>query len=84
MNKLKCGDCANYDPQTKIEAGKVITKSFGRCAKQTLYPTAERDGQVFPQGVERAEEGTLPRPDQIKIVNAKSIITECLFAIRKP
>lgn len=83
MNNLKCGDCHYYDVQFLIVKGERKNSTFGRCAKRSLYPAKERDGQVFPPDVERAAEDEIIPPEKILIVDGKSVRSECVHATRR-
>jgi hypothetical protein len=80
MNKMTCGECAFFDPARRIVQGQVQLKAFGHCAKKSLYPFKDQDGQVVPAGAARVAEGELARP---VIVDRDKIVPECLVARRK-
>lgn len=80
MNKLKCSSCVHFDEQYKFVNGRRVPLWYGLCAKRTVYPAKEQDGQVFPEGVKRAEEGQLAQP---AIVQPGAVIPGCLDAMQK-
>ena len=52
-----CGECVYFDQQMKNNGlGVPVPKWFGFCAKASVYQAQEQDGQVFPEGVTRADE----------------------------
>lgn len=83
MNKIKCGDCAFYDQMKKASPSGLIGVRTGRCMKYSLYPFKDPEGHKFPADVKRAEEGTHPKPSQIRIVQAKQLVRNCLYGTKK-
>lgn len=83
MNTMPCKNCRFYDPLIRNVKGVPQPRTQGRCAAVTVYPAVARDGQVFPEGVARAEEGTNPDPSQVKIVTGAEVQKACLHAQKK-
>lgn len=54
-----CKNCVFFDQQHKNVNGAPQPVWFGHCAKLSVYPTNELEGQVFPIGVKRAARGEL-------------------------
>ena len=66
-----CGKCVFFDQQHKNVKGVPQPVWFGHCAKLSVYPAQQLEGQLFPIGVKRAEEGSLgkmviARPEEVK------------------
>lgn len=52
-----CGQCIYFDQQKKNNGkGIPVDKWFGFCTKTSVYQAQEQEGQVFPDGVTRADE----------------------------
>lgn len=80
MNQTKCKDCAHFDPQHKYVNGKKVALWYGICAKQSLYPDKERDGQIFPEDAQRVDHGELAKPT---IVTSDGVQHRCLLVLPK-
>lgn len=66
-----CRDCIHFDQQHKNVNGAPVPVWFGHCARRSLYPAQELEGQVFPVGVRRAKHGELAKmvivePDEVR------------------
>lgn len=72
MNDKPCATCVHFDPI--VVGGNRKPGRHGWCAVQSTYPTYEQPGQVFPDGVKRAEPDALAKPH---IVTAKGIVRMC-------
>lgn len=76
MNTQPCGKCVFYDPIMKNTGrGRQIASNSAWCAKRSVYPHTEKDGQVFPDGVRRAEStqhAALP-----VIVHPNQVVSSC-------
>lgn len=74
MNVIPCGQCKFYD-QIVSTHGKKTKR--GWCAQRSMYPAHEGPGQVFPDGVRRAEEGELAQPF---VVKGTKVLPGCPYA----
>ncbi len=74
INKNACGTCIHFDQKFKIVKGEQVKLKYGWCAAHSLYPTKEQPGHVFPDGVERIEEGKFPK---LKIVQPGKVENNC-------
>lgn len=76
MNNQPCGKCVFYDPIMKnIGRGRQAPSNSAWCAKRSIYPFLEKEGQTFPDGVKRAE--TLQSPAVPVIVHPNQIVSAC-------
>ena len=65
LNSNPCGGCVNFD--------RITPKgNHGRCAVQSIYPSHEQAGQVFPPGVKRAAPGELAKPVIVSLTQIES------------
>jgi hypothetical protein len=72
MNTVKCKECKNYDV---IRSGQTKTPRHGWCSVKSVYPFQEGPGQVFPEGVKRVAEATMPAKPEI--VMGDNVIGSC-------
>lgn len=80
-NNKACDTCEYFDPVLKGKHGKTVETIWGWCAKKSLYPTKEGQGQIFPPGVKRANEGEMPKP---VIIRKGQVVSNCtLYQVRK-
>lgn len=78
---LKCKDCTFFDEQYKVVRGKKIPLWYGWCAKKSVYPAKEEEGQVFHPEASKAESHTeLAKP---YIVVRDGVEQGCVEGIRK-
>lgn len=78
MNTQPCGKCAFYDPIMKnIGRGRQAPSNSAWCAKKSVYPFMEKDGQSFPDGARRAE--SISAPAVPVIVHPTQVIASCPF-----
>jgi len=91
MNRIRCGDCANFDEQYRniqvthkdgTKANVPQSLWYGNCTAQSIYPSKENEGQVFPLNVRRrdADDSRLP---EMKSVEKTKIIESCPYAVKK-
>jgi len=75
-----CRDCVYFDQQHKLVRGAPTPVWFGHCAKRSVYPHKELEGQVFPVGVKRSKHGELA---SMKIVRPDEVQHGCSDGVRK-
>jgi hypothetical protein len=54
-----CKECVHFDQQHKNVNGVQQPAWYGHCARLSVYPHQELEGQTFPPGARRAERGQL-------------------------
>lgn len=81
FNDKPCDTCDYFDPVLRGTNKGVRSTKWGWCAKNSVYPTRENPGQVFPAGVKRAAVGERAKP---VIVKVGQVVTQCtLYSIKK-
>lgn len=61
VNDKPCDSCSNFDPVLRgALRGGLRDTAWGWCASRSVYPAKEGPGQVFPDGVKRVEDPSLP------------------------
>lgn len=81
MNNVKCRDCVHYDPQSKFTPRGPKDAWYGWCAAKSVYPHKAPDGQVIPDGVQRADaEQPIAKPF---IVQGDAVQTGCTNVVKR-
>ena len=80
LNDKPCNTCLSYDPILLGDGSKQARR--GWCAKKSVYPNQEQDGQIFPANVRRAESGKIAQP-YIVIGSEVEGIKSVLFYIKQ-
>ena len=81
MNNVKCQDCVFYDGQQKFTPRGPKDAWYGWCAKKSVYPFKAPDGQVIPEGVQRAsEDEPIAKPF---IVHGGKVQIACADVVKK-
>lgn len=76
-----CGQCVYFDQQKKNNAkGIPVDKWFGFCAKASVYQEREQEGQVFPEGVTRAND---ERKVKLVVVQPGETRSSCHEGVRR-
>ena len=81
MAQITCGECIYFDQKHKGDPSGVPKPLwFGWCAKLSVYPTVDQEGQTSPPDVRRAEAG---KPAQPVIVRSDQLIRRCLGPVAR-
>lgn len=76
-----CKDCIYFDQQQKNGAtGLPVNKWFGFCTKKSVYQAQELEGQVFPEGVTRADGA---RKVNLVVVQPNGVESNCHEGVHK-